>query len=129
MNDKAGLAQSVERQALNLMVGGSSPPFGVHFLPLECGGQWRPPRSNLFAPGSGAWRAFHLPLPSPLSNPHCCMLYILVIFALLNNQSLPFLFSYHYTIYHLSRTGIGNNNYTNSLISLSVQPAHTNKGQ
>ena len=26
---QAGLAQSVERQALNLMVGGSSPPVGV----------------------------------------------------------------------------------------------------
>ena len=28
----AGLAQSVERQTLNLMVGGSSPPFGALFL-------------------------------------------------------------------------------------------------
>ena len=28
----AGLAQSVERQALNLMVEGSSPSVGVHFL-------------------------------------------------------------------------------------------------
>lgn len=30
----AGLAQSVERQALNLMVEGSSPSFGVLFLVL-----------------------------------------------------------------------------------------------
>ncbi len=30
--ESAGLAQSVERKALNLVVGGSSPPAGARFL-------------------------------------------------------------------------------------------------
>ena len=32
---QAGLAQSVERQALNLMVGGSSPPVGAQYFAFE----------------------------------------------------------------------------------------------
>ena len=35
---QAGLAQSVERQALNLMVGGSSPPVGVLLFNFRVGG-------------------------------------------------------------------------------------------
>ena len=37
-HQEAGLAQSVERQALNLMVEGSSPSFGDFFSPRKISG-------------------------------------------------------------------------------------------
>ena len=35
LSSQAGLAQSVERQALNLMVGGSSPPVGAQYFAFQ----------------------------------------------------------------------------------------------